>query len=345
MRRSSPLTRTLSPVPALGLAAVLALSGCGDSTASAGDADRLDVAVGFYPYEFVAQRVGGDDVQVTNLTEPGGEPHDLELSPRQVAEVSQADLVVYSAGFQPAVDDAVEQHADGRALDVLTAVELREGAGHAEDEHAVEQAGEEHADDEHAGEQAGEEHADDEHAGEQAGDEHGEAGADPHVWLDPQRLSTIATAVAERMAELEPDNADGFRTRARELGDQLSELDEQMRAGLASCARTQIVTSHDAFGYLADAYGLEQVAIAGLSPDAEASLQRLAEIAEQAKVDGVTTVFFEELVSPKVAQSLAREVGAEATVLSPLEGPPAEGDYLSAMRTNLSALRKALDCR
>ncbi len=319
MLRSSSPTRGLSP--ALAVAALLALTACSsDSTASAGRSDEpLEVAVGFYPYEFVTQRVGGDDVRVTNLTEPGGEPHDLELSPRQVGEVAQSDLVVYSAGFQPAVDEAVAEHADGRSLDVLTTVELREGAGHAEEEHAGE-----------------DEHTDVEHA---------EEGTDPHVWLDPQRLATIGEAVAERLAELDPEHAEGFRSRAQELGTELGALDEELRTGLASCARTQIVTSHDAFGYLAQAYGLEQVAIAGLSPDAEPSLQRLGEIAEQARADGVTTVFFEELVSPAVAQSLAREVGAEAEVLSPVEGPPAEGDYLSAMRTNLATLRTALDCR
>lgn len=297
----------MRPIPSLVLALSLAtgLSACaatGDSApGSANDGGRLSVAAGFYPYEFVAARVGGPDVQVTNLTEPGGEPHDLELSPQQVAALGETDLVVYSRGFQPAVDEAVDQQAAGRALDVLTAVELREG-------------------------------------------EPGQEVADPHVWLDPVRLATIATAVADQLAERVPDRAGAFRDRAAALGAELRSLDEQLRTGLATCERRQIVTSHDAFGYLAGAYGLEQVSIAGLSPDDEASPGRLAEVAVLAREQGVTTIFFEELVSPKVAESLAREVGAQATVLSPLEGAPETGDYVTAMRQNLATLRTALGC-
>ena len=312
----------LVPTAAL-LTTALALSACGgdSGSASASDEGRLAVAAGFYPYEFLTQRVGGDDVDVTNLTKPGGEPHDLELSPQQVAALSETDLVVYSPGFQPAVDEAVEQHASDRAFDVLSAVELRDaeagGHGH-EDEDEEEHADEEHADAASSG--------------------------DPHVWLDPKRLATIGTALADRLAEADPDGADGYRARAEELSTELTALDDELRAGLETCERRQVVTSHDAFGYLADAYGLEQVAVAGLSPEDEASPQRLAEVATQAEEDGVTTIFFEELVSPKVAESLAREVGATATVLSPLEGAPETGDYVSAMRENLATLRTALGC-
>ena len=298
---------------ALAVAAALALPACSAApTAPTGSSDpgALNVATGFYPYEFVTARVGGDAVEVTNLTEPGAEPHDLELSPRQVAAVSEADLVVYSAGFQPAVDEAVEQQAGDRALYVLSVVELRDTAEDSEEGHAQE----------------------------------GHAEGDPHVWLDPVRLSAIATEVAERLAEVDGANAEDHRARAAELTAELTALDEELRAGLASCERRSIVTSHDAFGYLAQAYDLEQVAIAGLSPDDEASPQRLAEVAAQAESAGVTTIFFEELVSPKVAESLAREVGATAEVLSPLEGPPDSGDYVTAMRSNLQKLRAALGC-
>ena len=318
----------LAPAAAA-LTAALALSACGSDSgaANASDEGRTSVAAGFYPYAFLAERIGGDDVEVTNLTKPGGEPHDLELTPQQVGGLSTTDLVVYSQGFQPAVDEAVEQQAADRTFDVLSAVELRDGEAHAEEEHAED----EHADDE--------EHAEDEaHADEHA------AGGDPHVWLDPQRLAAIGTALADRLAEVDPDGADGYRERAQELSTELTALDDELRAGLESCERRQIVTSHDAFGYLADAYGLEQVAVAGLSPEDEASPRRLAEVAAQAEQDGVTTIFFEELVSPKVAESLAREVGAEATVLTPLEGAPETGDYVTAMRDNLATLRTALGC-
>jgi zinc transport system substrate-binding protein len=321
----------LSPV-AVALA-LLTTAACGSSddaaTPAAASSDRLDVTVGFYPYEFVASRVGGDDVTVTNLTQPGGEPHDLELSPRQVAALQETDLVLYSRGFQPAVDEAVEQSAEGRALDVLTAVDLLAGS----DDHGDEEEGE-HAEEEEEGEHADED--EDEHADE--------GGNDPHVWLDPTRLATIAETVAERLGELAPDRAADFDRRAAELAAELGELNGELRTGLAECERREIVTSHDAFGYLANAYGLEQVPLSGLSPEDEASPKRLAEVAEFAKGNGVTTIFFEELVSPKVAESLAREVGAKAQALNPLEGPPSSGDYLTEMRTNLETLRTALDC-
>lgn len=305
------------------LTAAAALTACGSSTAAPTSSEassseltdsRLAVSVGFYPYQFVTERVGGDDVVVTNLTQPGGEPHDLELTPQQVVGLSQADLVVYSRGFQPAVDVTVDQQASDNALDVLTTVELREAGEHGEE--------------------------DDEHSD----DEHDDGAGDPHVWLDPVRLATIAQSVADALAERAPDRAEAFRSRAADLTAELDTLDGALRDGLATCERREIVTSHDAFGYLAGAYGLEQVAINGLSPEQEASPARLAEVAQYAKDNRVTTIFFEELVSPKVAESLAREVGAEATELFPLEGAPETGDYLTAMQANLATLRTALDC-
>lgn len=294
--------------------AVLAVLGAAcagaDGTAPAGG--RLEVVAGFYPLAEAALRVGGDEVEVVNLTPAGTEPHDLELTPQQVAALTETELVVYSPKFQPAVDEAVEQQAEGKALDVLSAVELR-------DPPAVD------------GEQEAEE-------------QEAPGGKDPHVWLDPVRLGQVAGAVAERLGQLRPDRAAAFTQRAEDLQGRLKALDDELRAGLASCARKEIVTSHDAYGYLAGAYGLTQVPIAGLSPEDEASAGRLAEIAVQAEQKGVTTIFFEELVSPDVAESLAREVGAKATVLSPLEGAPETGDYVTAMQENLATLRTALDC-
>ena len=311
--------RPASALPlALSLTAAL-LAGCaadGDADDGSGGADRLDVLVGLYPYEFVAQRVGGDDVRVENLTPPGAEPHDLELTPQQVAAVGEADLLVHSPGFQPALDDAVAQQEPGAVLDVLGLVEVREVG-----------------DDEH-GEEA-------DH-GEEGHDDHG--GEDPHVWLDPERLATIADAVADELAALSPDRADAFRDRAAGLRTELEQLDGELEAGLAQCVRRDVVTSHDSFGYLTEEHGLEQVPVTGLSPEEEPSPRRLAEVAATARERGVTTVFFEETVSPRVAEQLAREVGARAEVLSPLEAPPEDGDYLTAMRANLAALQEALDC-
>jgi len=303
--RRQPLRR--QPVRAfLALLAVTAAAGCGAVADAAPGAStgRLDVVVGLYPYQFVAERVGGPDVVVRNLAAPGTEPHDVELTARQLAAISRADLVVYSRGFQPAVDTAVDQEAPGRALDVMSTVDLLAGGGR------------------------------------------GNTGPpDPHIWLDPTRLATVAGAVADRLAQRRPDRSQALHARATDLTAELQALDRQLRAGLSSCARTDLVSSHAAFGYLADRYGLHQIAISGLSPDAEPPAGRLAQVARLSRDRGVSTVYFERLVSPKTAQALAREVGAQAVVLDPLEGQPAGDDYLGGMRQDLAALRTGLGCQ
>jgi zinc transport system substrate-binding protein len=284
---------------ALLLSTALALAACGSSPQegpaddAAADGPVLDVAAGLYPLELLARRVGADGASVEGLSPPGAEPHDLELTPRQVAALSEADLVLYLKGFQPAVDEAVAQRAPDRALD-LAAVNAQ--------------------------------------------------GEDPHVWLDPMRYAELADAVAERMGQVAPDRAADFAAAAAQLRAELEQLDEDFRTGLADCEREQFVTSHDAFGYLARAYDLEQVPVTGLTPEDEPSPGRLAEVADLAREAGVTTVFFEDTASPKVAEALASEVGATAAVLSPLETAPEQGDYFTAMRANLAALQDALGC-
>lgn len=169
---------------------------------------------------------------------------------------------------------------------------------------------------------------------------------DPHVWLDPARLSDIAIALGDRLAAIDPDHAPAFRVRARSLADELRRLDYEFATGLATCKRRELVVSHDAFGYLAARYRLEQVGIAGLEPDADPSPARIAEVSRYARQKGVTTVFFETLVSPAVAETVAREAGLRTAVLDPVEGlaPGTSDDYFSVMRRNLAALRTALGC-
>ncbi|MET8837278.1 metal ABC transporter substrate-binding protein [Micromonospora sp. NPDC004540] len=296
-------------------AALLTLGGLAACSEGGGgsDPDRVDVVAAFYPLQFLAEKIGGDAVRVTSLTKPGAEPHDLELNPRQVGQVADAELIVYLTGFQPAVDEAVEQNGGDRAFDVAGVQPLLDAAagGH-------------------------------EHEGE-AGHEEG-GGHDPHLWLDPTRLATVGDRLAERLGTIDPDRAADFTARAAALRTELTGLDADYTRGLATCQRREIVTSHTAFGYLAEHYRLEQVGITGLSPDAEPSPQRLADVAREAREHRATTIFFETLVSPKVAETVAREVGATTAVLDPIEGPPADGDYLSAMRANLQTLRTALDC-
>ncbi|TDC29902.1 metal ABC transporter substrate-binding protein [Micromonospora sp. KC213] len=310
------------------LAAATALLALGGTAAcSSGDAGsdpqqpkRVDVVAAFYPLQFLAQRIGGDAVTVTNLAKPGAEPHDLELNPGQVGQVAEADLVVYLKGFQPAVDEAVAQNAGDRAFDVATVQPLLTAAAGGHDHEGEGEAG----------------HADEEEAG----------GLDPHLWLDPTRLATVGDKLAERLGKADPDHAADYTARATTLRGDLAKLDTEFATGLKTCQRREIVVSHAAFGYLADRYQLEQVGIAGLSPENEPSPKRLAEVAEEAREHKATTIFFETLVSPKVAETIATEVGAKTAVLDPLEGLSSDngGDYLSVMRTNLATLRTALSC-
>jgi zinc transport system substrate-binding protein len=297
-----------------GLTAVLAvaMSGCTSSSPSAAD-DPVGIVAAFYPLQFIAERVGGDTVQVTNLAPPGAEPHDLELSPAQVASIAEADLVLYLDGFQPAVDEAVAQGSKA-SLDVATLVtqlDPPQPIGPPDPDREQE-----------------------------------ESDKDPHVWLDPMRLATIVTELGDKLAEFDPDNASSYRTRATELGTELGQLDREFADGLTNCQRHEIVVSHAAFGYLADRYGLRQIPITGLSPEVEPTPQHLAAAAEEAKRVGATTVFFETLVSPAVAEVVATTIGAETAVLDPIEGlePGVPGDYLSVMRENLATLRPALGC-
>lgn len=295
-------------------AALLALGATAAcSTGGPAGAGRVDVVAAFYPLQFLAERVGGDAVTVTNLVKPGAEPHDLELNPRQVGQVVDAELVVYLKGFQPAVDETIDQNAADRAFDVAAVQPLQD----------VTAGGHEHAGGEH---------------------DHETGGADPHVWLDPTRLATIGDRLAERLGRADPDHAADYTARAGALRADLTKLDAEFAQGLQTCQRREIVTSHTAFGYLAGRYRLEQVGVTGLTPESEPATQRLAEVIRESRRHNATTIFFETLVSPKVAETIAREVGAKTAVLDPIEGPPAEGDYLTAMRANLQTLRTALDC-
>ena len=299
-------------------AAAFALTGCG--AAADGPSDprgAVQVVAGFYPLEFVAERVGGPHVEVTNLTRAGAEPHDLELEPREVAALSEADVVVYLSGFQPAVDDAVAT-AGVEALDVAGVADLAP-------------ASEAMPSEEHADEEA--------HAEESA--------VDPHFWLDPTRLTDVGEAVAERLAAADPAGAQAYRDGAESLREELTDLDAEFSAGLASCDVAELVTSHTAFGYLAERYGFELLGISGLSPEIEPDARTLAEMAELVRERGITTVYAETLVDPAVAETVADEAGVATAVLDPVEGVTEDSpgdDYVEIMRANLDVLREGQKC-
>jgi zinc transport system substrate-binding protein len=357
------MTRPTVALAAAGLLAVAATACAADGAADGGASEnRLRVVAAFYPLQFVAERVGGDQVSVTGLAPPGVEAHDLELTPSQVIEIAEADLVVYLTDFQPAVDAAVAEHARF-ALDVAGAVPLIETGQGRDDDHGHDDDGhdDDHGHDDGHDDDHGHGHEDDDDHGHEDDDDHGHEDGheddddhhghdhgpeDPHVWLDPDRLATIAAEVAAALASIDAEGAGDYAARAEALAAELAALDAEFAQGLADCQRREIVVSHAAFGYLADRYDLRQIAIAGLSPEEEPTPQRLAAVIREAEHHGATTIFFEVLVSPRVAEVIAEQVGAETAVLDPIEGlaPGSEEDYFSLMRANLHELRAALAC-
>ena len=267
-------------------------AGCRGSGPSSSHGKEKVVAA-FYPLAFAAKEIGDGNVDVINLTPAGAEPHDLEVSPRDVADVRTADLVLLLGhGFQPQLEDAAG--GGKKVLRLLDTPGLNRFPN-----------------------------------------------GDPHVWLDPLRYALIVKRIGTALHA---------SAQAERLVARLRALDLEYRRGLAHCARREIVTSHEAFAYLGRRYGLRQIAITGLSPEAEPTPKRLQSVLAAVRKTRATTVFFETLVSPRLAHTVARETGAHTAVLDPIEGlTPAEAkrgaDYFSVMRSNLASLRKALGCR
>lgn len=316
---------------ALATVVMLALSACGSGTpiantpasdaasngsSGAAGPGTTKVSVAFYPLEYAAAKVGGDKVSVTNLTLPGQEPHDLELTPQQVASLEETDLVVYLKGFQPAVVKAVEQSGAKNKLDLSQVIQLHP---------------------------ATEDH--DHDASETEDHDHGTT--DPHFWLDPTLEAKAVSAIANELSKIDANNKSTYETNAKSTTDDLTALDGDYRSGLTNCRVKTIITTHAAFGYLTERYGLEQIGISGLSPNEQPSPARIAKVQEEAKEHGVTTIFFETLTSDEVAKAIAGDLGLRTAVLDPIEGITAESagqDYPSVMKANLDAIKQSNGC-
>jgi len=301
---------------------------CGDDDDS-GDASptstsanqRLTVGAAFYPIEEIIRRVGGDAIDVVTVVPPGEEAHEYEPTGQQVAELQSADIVFYlGSDFQPSVQDTVDAlPSSAQRIDLLSGLTIVPVTAQLEGTEG-------------------------ETDGETLGD-----GNDPHVWLDPSNVQSMANVVAATLSSADPTaEATYSANRDAYLAD-LQALDTRFSDGLADCASTVIVTSHRAFEYLARAYGLTQIPIAGISPEDEPSAKSLEAVAEAAKANGVTTIFFEENLPADLSETVADEIGADTSVLDPVESLSGEqldaGDtYFTVMEQNLESLRTGLGC-
>lgn len=301
----------------LGYAIIDRLTGDGSFL---GTDHRMQVVASFYPLAHIAEQIGKDNVRVLNLTPAGSEPHDFDPSPRDVATLQRSSVFLYNgAGLESWVTKLIPdlEKKRVRIVEATNGLDLLPGIA---DDH--------------------EEGHDQEHEGH---------GHDPHVWLDPILLQAQVNMIAQVFADADSSHADSYKKNAESYAQELQGLDVEFAKGLAQCKRRDIVTSHAAFAYLAKRYGLNMVPIAGLSPEEEPSPARLGEISKFVKSNGVTHIFFETLVSPKLAETIAKETGAQTIAFNPLEGLSdeeiAQGKtYITVQRENLQALRTALDC-
>lgn len=316
-----PLLTSRSVLPLILSAAALATAGCSAPAAKAGT-ETFQVAASFYPVQYLAERIAGDSAAVTGLTPAGQEPHSVVLTGPDLVSLQESDLVFYIGnGLQADVEKALSALPEPqRTVDLLQAPELNliTAQPHAQAHHGEAEAGHE---------------------------AHGSGATDPHFWLDPSRYAAAARTVASEMSAADPQNAQSYAANLESLTKDLNALDTQLEADLSQCAAGTLVVAHSAFGYFADRYGFEQVGIAGLSPDDEPDARTLAEITEAAQSADVPTVFFEEALPPKLAETVAAAAGAEVSALDTAEFVPETGDYLDLMRANGQSAHDGLGCK
>lgn len=271
---------------------------------------KLNVVAGFYPLAFFAGEIGGEYAEVTNITPAGAEPHDYEPTAQDIARIEQSRLLILNGGGLEAWGSKMRENIDNDNTHIVAAAEGLTA---------------------------------------QDAEEKGKVITDPHVWLSPALAQEMADAILRGFITADPLHRDAYETNAAVLKARLTALDRAYREGLARCTKKDIITSHAAFGYLADAYHLHQVSVASLSPDDEPSPAALGEIAQFAKKNNVKYIFFERLMSPKLSETIAREIGARTLVLNPIEGLTsdeiAQGkNYFTQMQDNLTNLKLALQC-
>lgn len=288
--------------------------------------EKLKITASFYPLAFLADAVGGDKVEVVNLTPAGAEPHDFEPTPKDLVNLYASDLVIYSgAGMEPWLEKLTPELASkniillnaSQKINLLELESLQSQVEHKDHDH-------------------------------QEGHEH--TSLDPHFWLDPSLFAQFAESISSALVQLKPEFKNEFSERLKALQTSLDALDSKYRSELATCQLRDVVVSHEAYNYLAKRYTINMYAISGISPEAEPSPSRLKVLKDLAVSKNIDYVFFESLASPAVSQTLAKEIGAQTLVLNPIEGLTQEDvalgtDYFSIMEENLKNLRTALKCQ
>jgi zinc transport system substrate-binding protein len=310
------------------LTSSLILAGCSNAAEDSQPASESlpSIVTGSFAVAWLASSISDGCAVVTDLAPSGGDAHDLELTASQTASILDADLVIPVDGLQPAFDAVAESKSSG-VFDILDLLDPLTAEDHAdEDGHA------DHADEDG--------HAD--HADEDGHEDHGLL--DPHFWLDPKRVSDAAGFLGAEISKLSADCATKVEVTVPAVQAQLEDLTQEFETSLATCSSRTIVVSHEAFGYLADAFNLEQIGVAGLDPEGEPSAARLKEVIDLANSLGVSAVFTESTVNPDVAQTLADALEVGILTLDPLEIASVSKDYISLMQTNLEALRSGLNC-
>lgn len=312
------MKKTQKIVAAL-LVFLLMASGCAgkaQSPSQAAGEGKLSVYASVYPIFDFASKIAGDRAQVSCMLSPGEEAHHWEPQPADIVALENADVFIYNgAGLEHWVESVLAT-LKNQSLMVVEAAEGMDTEAH-EDEDGHD------------------------------GHVHSHGGQDPHVWLSPMNAKQQMEAIQLALSAADPENAAYYRANYEHYAQELDKLDSEFADTLGPLPNREIIVSHQAFGYLCERYGLTQIAVEGLTPDSEPDAARLAQIIGLAKAHQIRVIFFEQLASPKVAEMIAREVGAQTAVLSPIEALSdaeiaAGEDYFSVMRKNLAALYEAL---
>jgi len=354
---------------ALSVVFLVLLTACGNSKPAqvkgktGGSDEVLSVYTTVYPLQYFTERIGGESVQVQSIYPPGADEHTFEPTQKDMMTLADSDLFFYvGLGLEGFVENA-EKTMKGEHVKMIAAADsipkesLGEGHDHDHDHdsgnyegHDHSHEGEDHEGHNHDHDEENAESHDHEEEGEDAHDnheahDHGEY--DPHVWISPVLSIELATTIKDSLIEAMPEKKDVFEQNFESLKKDLVELDQKFKEMAVHAPTKTFFVSHAAFGYIANTYGLEQVAVAGLNSQSEPSQKQLASLVEYAEENDIKYVLFEQNVSSKLTDVIRKEIGAESLMLHNLgvltpDDLKNNEDYLSLMERNIETLEKAL---